>query len=489
MGFHNGLPLAVVALAGMVACPVRAEVLNRWVQYGPDDTMLIRSISSVGTTACPPLTLDGNSVQMTPRFTPTADYPVLVCEASLPIGNYAAKVATIDGAELKLPAATPQRILVIGDTGCRVDGGKPQDCNNYDGPLDFPLAALSNYAATFKPDLIIHTGDFFYREKPCPAEFAKQCGSPDGAAAGDIWAAWDADWFTPARKIMQTAPMAITRGNHESCDRGAVGWFRLLAPQPYSEAAVNCGPRSGFSSYRSVTPANPEPANRDPNDTTPSYVVQAGPIALIMFDISYASDTILQAGLDADYAADLNRSLGKLQGKPAFFVVHKPAYGLFGGLSSEKETKTSGTPYVGGGNINAQSMFGTAVAPQISLFVSGHIHNFEVVDLQSPKFAPQLVIGNSGTRLDKLQVDLPRLPEYPAYRILGVATSSASADPGEIAPSQYLTDVSDFGFAVLDAMETGGITTGYVADVYDLHAGKAGHCMIVLRPRAMTCSR
>jgi Calcineurin-like phosphoesterase len=493
MGLHAGFAVAAMAAGGVLAASAQADVLNRWVQYGPDDTVLIRSISSANSAACPSLAIDGQPVTMHPRFPPTVEFPIVMCEVSRKLGNYAAKTATIDGVDLKLPIADPKRILIVGDTGCRVNGETPQDCNNHDGPLDFPLAPLSDYAALFRPDTIIHTGDFYYREQPCPTGFDKQCGRPDGVTSGDIWEIWDADWFTPARRIMQTAPLAITRGNHESCDRGAAGWFRLLAVQPYSDTAANCGPRSGFSSYRSVTRTNSEPSNRDPNDTTPSYVVQAGAVALIMFDISYASDTIAQPGLNAQYVADLKTSLAKLQDKPAIFVAHKPVFGLNVGAASAQGEKTpgekpsgerpSGERFVGGGNVNEQLIFGRSVPPQISLFVSGHTHNFEVVDLGSPDLAPQLVIGNSGTLLDGLQVDVTQLPEHPTYRV------TSSREAGEDVAARYLTDVSDFGFAVLDAVKDGGATSGYTADIYNLHATKSASCVISLRPRTMTCGR
>jgi hypothetical protein len=505
MSLRKGLAAGTMLLAA-ASGQARAEVLNRWVQYGASNDVLVRSISDASDGSCPSLAIDGAPVQMTQRFAPSTgvtgvtagatqdqSFPVLMCEADLPLGGYKAKVATIGGVALKMPVANPQRILVIGDTGCRVLGSAIQSCND---PVAFPLNYVSTYAAVFKPDMIVHTGDFYYREAPCPAGDDGSNGTPNcaGSPYGENWTTWNADWFTPAKVLLQTAPWAISRGNHESCDRGARGWFHLLDVRPYSEAAVNCGPSNpapggGFyTSYRSVTTTNPEPMPRDPNDTTPAYVVQAGPIALIMFDISYANDGIVQHNLDATYSADLNRALGLLNGKPAFFVAHKPSYGLnnVGAVNSDGQYAS-----VGGGDANGQVVFGSSVPSSISLFLSGHTHNFEVTDFANPAFAPQLVIGNSGTLLDALQVNTAQVTTAsPQFNVVTGATGAGTAGSPEVstfaqvALTQIL-DKQEFGFAVLDELAD---QSGYVANIYTLSSARAGRCTIKLSPRSMTCA-
>ena len=89
---------------------------------------------------------------------------------------------------LPVPVANPQRILVVGDTGCRIKGASLQACND---PMQWPFLAVSQAAAGLKPDLIIHVGDYLYRESPCPAGNAGCAGSP-----------WGDNWVTarpPAR--------------------------------------------------------------------------------------------------------------------------------------------------------------------------------------------------------------------------------------------------------------------------------------------------
>ena len=46
---------------------------------------------------------------------------------------------------------------------------------------------------TWKPDLVIHVGDYFYRENACPADATGCQGTP----FGDNWPTWAADFFNP----------------------------------------------------------------------------------------------------------------------------------------------------------------------------------------------------------------------------------------------------------------------------------------------------
>ena len=91
--------------------------------------------------------------------------------------------------------AEPQRILVLGDTGCRIKGAALQACND---PAAWPFPPLAAAAAKLKPDLIVHVGDYLYRESACPAGNAGCAGSP----WGDNWTTWQADFYTPAAPLL-----------------------------------------------------------------------------------------------------------------------------------------------------------------------------------------------------------------------------------------------------------------------------------------------
>jgi hypothetical protein len=166
------------------------------------------------------------------------DFRITVCQALAPA---MAKAPTVGG--LPVPTLRPavQRIVVIGDTGCRLKKNKPperdevQDCND---TFDWPFATVARLAAARGPDLVIHVGDYYYREMPCPEERPGEVrpGCRD-SPNGDTWRTWKFDFFDPAAPLLAAAPWVFVRGNHESCvvkgePRGGKGWVRLLDPSP-----------------------------------------------------------------------------------------------------------------------------------------------------------------------------------------------------------------------------------------------------------------
>ena len=112
---------------------------------------------------CPILSIDGRLAPMQTRAPAGPLYPLALCQLKLPAG---ARQVLLGATPLPLPKGPPQRILVFGDTGCRVKEGLVQDCNN---PRGWPFAQVVRRAAAHHPDLVIHVGDYYYRESPCPA--------------------------------------------------------------------------------------------------------------------------------------------------------------------------------------------------------------------------------------------------------------------------------------------------------------------------------
>ncbi len=97
--------------------------------------------------------------------------------------------------------------------------------------------ALALPAATKQVEVVIHLGDYLYRESPCPAG-NKGC---EGSPWGDSLSVWQADFLTPADKLLASAPWLLLRGNHEECTRAGKGWSRLFDPDPF-DAAKGCNP-------------------------------------------------------------------------------------------------------------------------------------------------------------------------------------------------------------------------------------------------------
>ena len=72
-----------------------------------------------------------------------ADFPAQPCHFV---------VAPLVQPDDSLPHRPPRRILVFGDTGCRVLGPAIQACND---PRRWPFALVAAKAAAQKPDLVI----------------------------------------------------------------------------------------------------------------------------------------------------------------------------------------------------------------------------------------------------------------------------------------------------------------------------------------------
>src|SRR5262249_24362962 len=126
-----------------------------------------------------------------------------------------------------LPKRHPHRIVTLSDTGCRLLIGDPwQACND---PQEWPFRQIAETAARFEPDLVLHVGDYQYRENECLPDRGGCQGSPWGYG----WDTWNADLFTPGAKLLAAAPWIMVRGNHEECARAGQGWYRFLDTQPY----------------------------------------------------------------------------------------------------------------------------------------------------------------------------------------------------------------------------------------------------------------
>jgi len=114
----------------------------RWVQYVPGG---IEARAITDKMQCPPAAIDNIAVPMRTRSEPGGDFPIRVC--SLPI-TPGAKLVTIDGVPVPLPVARPNRILLIGDTGCRLKDSLVQACND---SVLWPFQVGADVASTLRP--------------------------------------------------------------------------------------------------------------------------------------------------------------------------------------------------------------------------------------------------------------------------------------------------------------------------------------------------
>ena len=343
---------AAAAATGSVGGRSAGNALEAgWVELGPGRTALVRAITEAG--VCPDVRVDGVDKAMNERAAPTPpDYAVLTCQKSL---NPQAERIKLAGRRLRPPQRRPQRIAVVGDTGCRLAAPTHfQACND---PAQWPFEQVAESVAGWRPQLIVHVGDYLYREDPCPAGIAGCAGSPYGYN----WPTWDADFFTPAAPALGAAPWLFLRGNHELCSRGGVGWFRFLDPRPMPSSC---------------------------QDITDPYAVGVGRMRLLVLDSSNASDfaPFNPAPYVSQFAA-LDEMVGS---RRAWLLTHRPLWGLAATMMGASFAVTNETLELASSN---------SLPGRVRLVLSGHLHAAEVLGFAGGR-APQLVAGNGGTQLD-----------------------------------------------------------------------------------------
>ena len=412
--------LAPVAPVMRDADPIQAT----FVVLGPGGVAVARAITTEA--ACPSLEVDGALVPMnarapaatmplrptlsTPALSKPSAFPVLTCETALAAG---ASRAVVGGHALPLPKRSPQRIVVIGDTGCRLKASDRayQSCND---PLDWPFAQVAAAAAAAMPDLVIHVGDYHYRENACLPGDAGCAGSPWGYG----WDTWDADLFTPARALLAAAPWIVVRGNHESCNRAGQGWWRFLDPRPLVPDR-DCN----------------DPAYDNVGDFSEPYAVPlAADTQFIVFDSSKVGVRSLATTdpMYRVYNAQMQQAFALGSGVAHnFFMSHHPILGFAPnptvrptGLYPGNEALQSVLQ-----PINAQLLF----PPNVQAQISGHFHLFEMVSFATPQ-PTQIISGNGGSWADvPLPLPLPR---------------GATPAPGAVIES--IVSTSQYGFMIIE---------------------------------------
>ncbi len=416
------------------------DVQAAWVVLGDNGQAIARAVAAGA--ECPGMLIDGAAVAMTLRAEagtvpqrPTAGgpadakpsaFPVASCEHLLPP---TAQKASVGHFSLPLPRAQPQRIVVVGDSGCRMKQAENawQDCS--DGKA-WPFAQIARVAAGFKPDLVLHVGDYHYRESPCPEGMAGCRQSPWGYG----WDAWQADFFVPAAPLLAAAPWVMARGNHEECARAGQGWFRFLDVRPY-EAARSCN----------------DPANDADANYSQPYAVPVGSDAqIIVFDSAKAGKAPLDpanpgdAAVFAKYRAQF-QEVGRLAARPgvmSMFADHHPILGL--------TPRTADSVF--GGNRALLSVMktvngGAYFPPGVAVALHGHTHLFEAIDFASDHPATFLS-GNSGDNVDRSLPD--PLP--------------AGSSPAAGVTIDRITHSNSFGFLVMDRGLQGWTVKAYRRD-------------------------
>ena len=392
--------------------PGDVEPAFAWVELGPEGRVQARAI--VGGTACPRIQHDSTSELMVPRSeTPPPGFEdILVCESPISPGT---TTAAIGSQTLALPVAEPRRIAVVGDTGCRIKGDDIQNCTGLGTGPAWNFAQVADAIAAVQPDLVLHVGDYLYRETGCPSGNRNCEGSP----YGHNWAAWKADFFEPARELLPRVPWVFVRGNHEDCERAWRGWALFFDPgdlpgDPWSPAGCQ--------------------------DYTDPYRVPIGDLAMVVMDTSEIPD---------DYAATPNpatvaryaREFTLMErliadDRTAWLTTHRPFWAVASYVQASAP-RIAATDLTLQAAVRASAEGG--IPPTVEMVLAGHVHLFQLLRFDDGR-PPQLVFGGGATELD------------PAITETLLASDPSVAEALGVAGDQLQT-AHDVSFGVIDPLD------------------------------------
>jgi hypothetical protein len=431
--------MAGVPAAAAPPAPEEGSLLAAYTLLGEDGRVVLRAI--VDGPQCPSLTVDGRTLTMGERAGPRtpasgprgAAFAVRSCERAL---ESPAHHARLGSRVLPLPGRSLRRLLVIGDTGCRQKAlqapaalpvlapvsaqiGIFQNCDDAGA---WPFAGLAARAAAEQPDLVVHVGDYHYRESACPP--GRTCAH---GPWGYGWDAWNADFFSPAAPLLLAAPWVMTRGNHEECARAGQGWYRFLAPDPLREGRDCDNPQAD-----------------EVADYSPPYAVPLGDNwQLVVFDSASASSGAKPGSAAYQQRREHLRAqyhraaeLAAVPGRHTIFVSHHPVFGYtleLGGIAVGNGVMLDALEDPGARGP------GPMLPAGVELALHGHVHDFQAVDFRSGQPAT-LVAGHGGDALDR---------DFPPH-----LSPSERERPGLAV--RHVTEAVRFGYLVLERAEPGG---------------------------------
>jgi hypothetical protein len=334
-----------------------------WSQWEPQDQFSLRAIVPPKT-PCPEIEHFSKKQKMKIRAEASKDFPVRLCEWGASISEV--RNVWFEGQPIAIPHKGPKKIAIVGDTGCRVRVATGyrniQACND---PKAWPFAQVMRSIESYQPDLIIHTGDYLYRESPCPPDEPLCQGE---AGFGDVWDVWKSDFFEPSAGALSQAPWIFLRGNHENCARGGQGWMRFF----------HSGPQA------SICQAQTEP-----------YKVSLELLDFLVFDSSHADDLLQSKESAVLWSREIQKLRELKPRQPAWLLTHRPLF-----YEEKRLHKAPGLSHQDHINGTLHAAMDLVPLPsEIQWSVSGHVHVFDLLTFEDNTGPSQLVVGNGGTSL------------------------------------------------------------------------------------------
>lgn len=330
-----------------------------YVGLANEGQSFVKTVSAKGK-ACESVSLESTSRKFSSlELQKTSFDEASICEATLPINTAVVRSST---GEIDIPQE-PLKIVIMGDTGCRLKNqngkGPIQKCED---EKEWPFSRLIRSAEKENADLIIHVGDYHYREA-CTDPV--KCKAYEGTL-GYGFKPWEADFLKPAESLLNQKPFIFVRGNHEDCKRAYEGFNKLLSPVG-EQACVN-DQETRYTSFGNFLIVNFDNASVDdkPMDST-------------------------SAGFKS-LQSRYKKMVETLNARPeteVWLITHRPIWGLAPSWSG---------PGVAPVNINMEAVVrATPLPSKVKMVFAGHIHSFQIATGDHP---PQMIIGESGTALD-----------------------------------------------------------------------------------------
>ena len=351
---------AAILLAGcMSPAPPPESTPVAWTQFGlGDEPDLIARVLLEGQPGCPSITVDGVTTTMRERRDSRSGLYGAMCEERLKLDT-TLHVRIAFGSSVILDqnvTRDPRTVAVLGDTGCRITSFFDQGCGN---PATWPFAQVADSVARQSPSLILHLGDYYYREAPCKGSNEDCVRAP----YGDRPETWRAEFFGPARKLMAKAPWVFVRGNHEDCMRGGYGWTYYFGDDRKACEVVY----------------------------DPSVVRLAG-LTVVNVDSAHADDKYAVVPLNLKWKSIADTVASKVAGTagPVLLTTHVAPY-----FVCPKSCDKGGVADIGGVRVIGEAL---RASGRQTILLAGHLHTFQALD--APGGLSQVIVGNGGANLD-----------------------------------------------------------------------------------------
>ena len=483
---------------------------------GDNNTIIARAIVN-NTTPCPNIKIqqsDQNQI-LEPKviergvgndMLPFA-FPIRVCEAIIPRDKLQkTQQYYFGGKRIPVVSNEPRTFVVVGDTGLR---SKPSnlgfglctegplmygvhqcmknitehdiDASEFDGHFqdlsDWPLRTLMNRAVGEDPDVLIHMGDFIYRQGPCPYPNNNNAscsginlsrrysfnGSNDEreimnfvpGSWGDTFWTWWADFFYPSLEALSSVPWIALRGNHESCSRAGNGWFLLLSADPYPVDAIGGSHCLDYTEPRKISFQDEQflvidDSGIEPKDhgfdglqfvegDCPTEMGSDLPSPEVMNRFLATNPEQdcehIYAQLDTfTHYFERVREMSVESDKMNFYLGHRPIFGI-----ACNDTKLLSMDWT------LQCSLACSTFDYISALFSGHMHWRETISFANNLLPPQIVVGHGGTDLVENYI-IDRSLDGLNLEVGRNSQISVTVEEGE-------PDSSAYGYAVLKSGE------------------------------------